>query len=377
MSSWYCALPFKHVFVDSTGLSPCCNTVGQFGLDVSIDEYKSHPKLLELQKQFLDGRTPAACSVCLHQEKIQNKSMRIDSNIDYNHRVFDSTEFDFIHLSQSNLCNFKCRSCSPRYSHGIVQEHKKYPELFADAPQQKFVEVNPDNYKWIIKNLSSIKRLLITGGEPTVMPEIRHLFEFLLQTPRPQPQPYIMMTTNCSWTDNFWYQAIDGMSNLHITASVDAVGDAAQLIRHGTVWNQVERNVKWLAQHASSFDINTVISNLNINHLYDLLQFCRQEQIASKVENGGKQGDLGLRHQFTIANGVNEITCFPDDLKTKTLKHLDQCLALDLDPDQLKLIKGLIVTVQNSTYNHQKWQSIVEYQTKLDQIRGENHLKLL
>jgi MoaA/NifB/PqqE/SkfB family radical SAM enzyme len=374
MTSWYCPFPFKHIFVDSSGLSPCCNTVEDFGLDIGIEQYVTHPKVLNLQKQFLEGEKPAECKTCQMQENIQSKSMRLDGLEDYKHEIFNSSQFDFIHFSQSNICNFKCRSCGPQYSHGIAIEQRQNPELAKFSNNKKFVSVNEHNHQWIIDNLSNIKRLLITGGEPTVMPEVRKIFEKVQKSQYPELN--IMMTTNCSWTDNFWYDCIESMPNLHITASIDAVGAAAELIRHGTVWKQVEHNVQWLSKHAYSLDINTVVSCLNISNLYSLLEFCRKLQIESTVENGGKQGDLGLRHQFSIAAGNLSIDNFPDHMKPPIIEHLNQCLQLDLDHEERRVVQGLIVTVTDSKFNSHKWDQLVQYHSALDKVRNENHLAL-
>ena len=314
------------------------------------------------------------CNTCQMQENIQSKSMRLDGLADYKHEIFNSSQFDFIHFSQSNICNFKCRSCSSQYSHGIALEQKQHPELGKFSNNKKFVSVNEHNHQWIIDNLGNIKRLLITGGEPTVMPEVRKIFEKVQKFQYPELN--IMMTTNCSWTDNFWYDCIESMPNLHITASIDAVGTAAELIRHGTVWKQVEHNAQWLSKHAYSLDINTVISCLNINNLYSLLEFCRKLQIGSTRENGGRQGDLGLRHQFSIASGIVGIDNFPDNMKISIIEHLHQCLQLDLDHEEQRVVQGLIMTVTNSKFDSYKWDQLVQYHSVLDKIRGENHLSL-
>ena len=374
MSDWYCPFPFKHIFVDSSGLSPCCNTVTDFGLDISIDQYVNHPKVLNLQKQFLDGKKPIECKSCLLQENIQSKSMRLDGLEDYKHEIFNSSQFDFIHFSQSNICNFKCRSCSPQYSHGIALEMRQNTELSKFSDNKKFVSVNEHNHQWIINNLSNIKRLLITGGEPTLMPEVRKIFEKIRQFQYPELN--IMMTTNCSWTDDFWYDFIESMPNLHITASIDGIGHVAELVRHGTVWKQVEHNVQWLSKHAYSLDINTVISCLNINNLYPLLEFCRKLQIESMLENGGRQGDMGLRHQFSIAKENVGIDNFPEHMKPSILEHLNQCLQLDLDHEERRVVQGVIMTVTNSKFNSDKWDRLVQYHSALDKIREENHLAL-
>jgi pyruvate-formate lyase-activating enzyme len=368
------------VFVDSSGLSPCCNTVNKFGLGTTIEEYKNHPQLLEFQKQFLDGESPLACHNCQLQEKIQNKSMRTDAVADYDNKIFTTTKLDFIHYSQSNICNFKCRSCAPKHSHGIAKEQDNHPSLRPaeyKPPIKKIITITEDNQDWIIANIKDIRRLLLTGGEPTVMPEVRKIFEYLKKYPQDQLQ--IMMTTNGSWTDAFWYDIIQSSPNLHITVSVDGVGPAAELIRHGTVWSQVEYNLRWLVKNAYSLDINTVVSRLNILNLYSLLKLCRELSISSMHVNGGKQGDLGLRHQFTICSipRYMAINNWPDNFKPKILEHLNGCLTLDLDNEQRKMVEGIITVVNTSKFDKKSWDATEQYQIELDRVRNEDHTSLL
>jgi pyruvate-formate lyase-activating enzyme len=391
MSDWYCPLPFKHVFVDSTGLSPCCNTIGSFGLQINIEQYKSHPKLVSLQQQFLAGEKPAECSYCARQENIQNKSMRLDALRNYNNEIFTDTQFDFIHYSQSNICNFKCRSCGPLYSHSITNEFKNNPNwsnfkfdefeniaLLSNKkdPNKQLVSVPVANQQWIIDNIKYIRRLMITGGEPTVMPEVRKLFEHLKSNPQDQLQ--IMMTTNGSWTDDFWYDLIQSFPGLHITLSIDGVGSVAELVRHGTVWPKVEYNLKWLAKNANSLDINTVVSRLNILHLYSILELCCEARISSIYTNGGKHGDLGLRHQFSICMNPSymTITNFPDSDKLVIIEQLTRCLELDLDAEQITVVNGLISTINESKHNKEQWIEAERYHNEFDRIRNEDHTKL-
>lgn len=384
MTSWYCPLPFKHAFVDTGGISPCCATTKNFSIDTSIGDWKSHPKLLALQQKFLNGESPSECSECQTQENIQNKSLRLDALNDYNNEIFTDTQLDFIHYSQSNICNFKCRSCNPGYSHGIANEIKNNPILnslarltpVSNTPAEQLLSVNMLNQQWIIDNIKDIRRLMITGGEPTVMPEIRKLFKHLQKNPQGQLQ--IMMTTNGSWTDEFWYDVIQSFSNLHITISIDGVGLAAELVRHGTVWAQIEYNLKWLAKNSYSLDVNTVISRLNILHLYPILKLCCEARLSSVYTNGGKQGDLGLRHQFSICNfpAFMNITNFPDAEKTAIIEQLTRCLELDLDQEQISLVTGLITTINNSKYNEKLWKETEQYHYALDRIRNEDHTRL-
>jgi hypothetical protein len=73
-NSTYCPLPFKHIFIDTSGISACCNTIGSMNLPLSVDQYLVSPQLKNLQNQFLQGQKPNECRYCFDQELAQNKS---------------------------------------------------------------------------------------------------------------------------------------------------------------------------------------------------------------------------------------------------------------------------------------------------------------
>ena len=153
MSNWYCALPFRHAYIDSTGIAACCQTQRY---QVALDEWPTHPELIKLQHELLAGSKPAACKDCHEQEQTHGTSLRTDSNRDYNNKVFSDTNLDFIDFRSVNICNFKCRSCTPLFSHGITQEINNYPELkkfFGSPPTSKTVSVTDVNVDWILHNL--------------------------------------------------------------------------------------------------------------------------------------------------------------------------------------------------------------------------------
>ena len=59
----------------------------------------------------------------------------------------------------------------------------------------------------------------------------------------------IMITSNASFLDNFWFDITRQLGNIHWTISIDAVGSAAEIIRHGTDWQVVESNSLALRHH--------------------------------------------------------------------------------------------------------------------------------
>ena len=373
MTDWYCPLPFKHAFVDSTGVAVCCKTPRQ---SIDLDQWSQSKYVKQIQNQMLGGQVPDICQSCVSEEKMTGRSLRTDSQQDYNHQRFVETDIDFIDYRANNICNFKCRSCFPKFSHGIDNETKNSAILqkFYQPTGTKIVTVDDANTKWIDENLKNIKRLMLTGGEPTRMPAIKSIIERIVHD---KLDIQILITTNGSFEHDFWYELTRLHDNLHWTVSLDAVGSAAEIIRNGTDWKIVEENARWLASHAASMNINTTITHLNILHLAPLLKFVKQLQKES-INPRGRHGDQGARHQFIVTQFPSHLSvnCLPQDLKALARDHLKNCLAIDLDAEQKQTIQGLIEHLEQVSFDSHRWQQSLEFNQELDRIRGENYMEL-
>jgi len=374
MSDFYCPLPFRHAYVDSTGVAACCQTPRY---QVSIDEWLTHPALIDLQQQLLNGQQPDQCIGCVKSEQNFNTSLRTAALRDYDNQIFQDTKIDFVDFRSINICNFKCRSCNPTFSHGIAQEtnhHKELQRFFGVPAQGKTVSVTDTNIDWIMNNLGSLNRLMLTGGEPTAIPGLRDLIS---KIQKEYPDIWVMITTNASFEDNFWFDITDNLSNLHWTVSIDAVGPAAEIVRHGSKWPVIERNVAWLARHARSLDINSVVSNLTVFGLKPLLEFGIRMQELSRLP-GGNQGDQGCRHQFYVCQRPDHLaaTNLTEELLPAASEYLKSCLNLPLDSEQSTMLHGLIQQIESAQFDPALWNQSKLYNETLDQIRNENYLTL-
>lgn len=371
MTTWYCPLPFRHAYIDSTGVAACCKTPRY---QVSLAQWTSNTDLIRLQNQLLQGQQAEVCKSCYDEEKLQGRSLRTDSIRDYNNEIFFDTKIDFIDFRSVNICNFKCRSCNPIFSHGIANEvrtHASLKPFFGDPPTTKTVAVTDDNISWIMQNLHNLKRIMLTGGEPTMIPGIKDLVDSIAKN---HPDIMILITSNASFEDSFWFDITEKLSNLHWTVSIDAVGPRAEIVRHGTVWPKIEANVTWLAQHASSLDINSVVSNLTVFGLKPLLEFGRRMQHISRQPTG-RHGDLGCRHQFFVCQRPYYLAAdnWPNDLKPQVLEYLADCLSLDLDEEQHRMVQGLHQQVNDAVFDAGSWDRSQQYNTITDTIRNERH----
>ena len=371
MDSFYCVAPFRQVYIDSSGISSCCRLPRQA---TTLEQWKNNAFLKKIQQQTLQGQWPTECNSCQREEKLYNTSLRIQSNADYD-QPYTDTLIDFIDYRSENLCNFRCRSCEPGFSHLIAKESEDNPEIlskFFPIYQKKYVTVDDVNYKWILENLAQIRRLMFTGGEPTVMPKVKLILQQVLEQ---QPTDLlIMITTNGSFRDDFWYTITEKLSNLHWTMSLDAIGTAASIIRDGSDWSQIEHNARWLAKNSGSFMVNSVVSNLSLFQLWPLIDFVDD----LRQQSTGSNACYDKFHRFHVINGNHHLSIKNLDsrLKPQAIEYLTQCQQQPWNLTTQTMLQSVKEQIINSEFNEIQWARGQTYNLELDRLRGQDHTQL-
>jgi len=369
MTTWYCVAPFRQAYIDNTGVSACCQHPRTA---TNLASWSTHPTLQQLQQQFLAGEQPPQCQGCVNSEARFGQSLRTQSNQDYRNEIYTDTVINFVDYRASNICNFKCRSCDPIFSHGIAQEVARNSELqkFYIVNQNKVEMVDTENFKWVIDNLDQIDRLMFTGGEPTVMPEVRLMLDQVIN--KAADRINVLITTNGSFVDDFWYNLPNKIKNLHWTLSLDSVGTAAEIVRHGTEWDTVKHNAEWLAKNASSLMINSTVTNLSLFQLYPLLTFVQQLKAISNGHNGCDH-KLQMCRMPTHLSPLN----LTAELLTTAVAYVQQCQTLDLLESQQNFLAGLLDELKKSKPVPQQWANFEKINAIQDQLRNENHQVLM
>ena len=365
--STYCPLPFKHIFVDPTGIKPCCSYTRTF--PGSISEWLASSELQQLQSDMIYNRYNDGCIDCLKNDAKDKVSTRQTAFNEYGYVVYDQTDIDYVDLRSSNVCNFKCRSCEPRYSSRIQAEVRRNPAL------EKFYNLDSaipqdDNFNWILDNLKRIKRLMFTGGEPTQIPKVK---EILLEVQRLNLDINIQIISNASFTDKFWIDITKVMPTINWVLSIDACGKEAEIIRDGTNWDIVATNVEELFSVASSVNIGSVVTNLNLLHLKELFIFTNyMKQHHSRKNNGGS-------HMISICNFPKHFSPYnwPESSKPYVLKSLYSASTEARQESQQHIIDTLIRNIQASKFDLTHWGLFLKHNQKLDDIRSQNFLEQL
>lgn len=263
-----CAVPWMHLNFEPNGkVVPCCltSTFDYFAGDLTtqpIEEVWNSDNMKKLRVQMINGEEPEICVKCFSREKITGESGRIYHNKEF-HEVLDeipkitledgtctTMSLKYWDFRFSNLCNFKCRSCGPRYSSAWVPDAKKmnWPIELEKVTNIDTVD-DKTNFNFLKDQIKEVEKIYFAGGEPLLMPEHWQILDLLVENERFDVK--ISYNTNCSVLTYGKKNVLDYWSKwdfgkLEVWPSIDEVGDRAELIRSGTVWSKVEANLKEL-----------------------------------------------------------------------------------------------------------------------------------
>lgn len=368
----WCPLPFRHVFVEPRGVKPCCSYTQMYA--GTITDWVNSTELRDLQQHMLAGTVPKGCRYCVSGEQHDGTSTRLGALRDYGSTVFTDTSIDYVDYRSNNICNFRCRSCEPYYSNGIAQEARRYPELqqFYAVPPTKTAPTQTADKQWILDNLHRIKRLMFTGGEPTRIPEVREIIDEIRA--RNLKDISVMMTSNASFTDAYWFDITESMPNIHWTLSIDSVGTAAEIIRDGTVWSDVSATAERMFDIAPSVNIGTVVTNLNLTQL-DLL-FVWANELKDRYSHRAN----GRTHFIEICNWPRHLSPYnwPESRRADIITYLQRLSQQpNLQDKQQQIADTLMSRIPYTMPDPELWARFEDFNKTLDNARNQDHRQLL
>lgn len=286
----FCTFPWVHTHITPRKkIYPCCNTgyaddIGEYNQEKLIT-IMNKEELKTLRYNMMNNIPSKICTYCYDQEKIGSMSGRTYSLAlfgDKTDELLSNTDVDgtlkdfkmyYYDIRFSNICNMKCRTCSPDFSSQWSKElndiDKSWPIVF-HADNNNSVLLNE-----VLDQIENTKFFYFAGGEPLLTEEHYIILEELLK--RNITDVTLFYNTNLS---NFVFKGksvIDIWSKfktVKLQASIDHYGERAEYIRHGTDWGIVESNLLTLSNQTHvQYSVNTVLSIFNYPTLRDFYQY--------------------------------------------------------------------------------------------------------
>ena len=296
----FCPFPFMHLNMWMDGrLKPCC-VAKDYIPDVNIFEdgleksYNSEG-YKQLRVDMMSGKENKLCSGCYDSEKGGAYSYRNELSDRYadlkesllkKTKSDGETELDFKHLDlrPSNICNLKCRTCSPEYSTNWIAEHKDYVK---ENGWKNFDSMhNTKTFELDIKSeyIKDVEHIYIAGGEPLYMKQMYNFIDGLEN----KEQIALFINTNLTVVNkDTFFDRFRDFKLVHLHISCDGIGEIGEFIRTNKKWSEFEENLNFVKSLRENPDINLLyniqatVSILNCYHIFDMRRWMMENNIIS------------------------------------------------------------------------------------------------
>jgi radical SAM protein with 4Fe4S-binding SPASM domain len=290
-SKTFCILPWMHFYANPDGnVLPCCigdhkQPLGNVQQTPIADIWNSD-RYKTMRLNMLAGRPCRECDSCYQAEDAGVNSFRQSVNRDYAEFLnfadetnsdgsLNSMKLKYLDIRWSNICNFKCRSCSSTYSSSWATEDNKHGDnkkvfIFAGGTN------NDTLYEQLKPYIAEVKEIYFAGGEPLLMDKHYDILNHLIETGNTEIK--IRYNSNLSslvFKNQSVIELWKKFSNVYLNVSLDSWGSRAEYIREGTDWSTLEENIRLVKSSCPHIHIGvaSVISAFNVYTLPEFIDY--------------------------------------------------------------------------------------------------------
>tara|TARA_B100000085_G_scaffold281153_1_gene307242 strand:+ start:770 stop:1753 length:984 start_codon:yes stop_codon:yes gene_type:complete len=241
MSCYYshCSISFKHKY--STFCAFQVDPLCEFEESILPSQIFNSKGFNKTRKMLDNNSWPSGCDHCRIPESKDLKSSRQDHELQ--HKNLERVEIRF-----SNACNMACLHCSPEYS-SLWAKKLNYSGPTLGLTSEQVLLICED-----LKNISTIRRIVLSGGEPLVNKNFYKCLEVLSEHSHANEIVLSFHTNlNPGRSINFDYlnEALKKFKEAYMVVSVDG-GKKLYPIFRGGDWNILLSNI----EKAVQMDIN-------------------------------------------------------------------------------------------------------------------------
>jgi len=404
----FCSAAWMHLHVVNDGRTyPCCMTpiddkssLGNVNNN-SLNEIMNSKKSKSMRKGMLEGKPlPSSCHRCVEKEEAGFGSMRIGMNDNWFNQIEDLVKntnedgsLDELRLLYwdfrfSNYCNLACRTCSPLFSTSWT---KDWVKLYGKDTSEHLGLINLDKNKTFWENIEetidTAQEIHFAGGEPLIMPEHWRIIEMLEH--KKMYNIKLKYSTNATMLTNKGRNIIDiwkKFRNVHLSLSIDGVGDTFELTRHNGNWKQTESNLLEIAKNGIDFWIHPTISILNIFRIDEMHEHLFNLGLIPIFKKPHEKYAFDPSHYFTSRFHLNPVfyptyyslESLPKELKDQAAKKLVKYGKKMLDKHGIPISgwESLINIMYSKDSDEKQFEKFINYTKSLDKHRNQDFLKI-
>jgi radical SAM protein with 4Fe4S-binding SPASM domain len=382
-SKTFCILPWLHFYANPDGsVIPCCIADHHLHLgnlrQNSIEEIWNNDRFKNIRKKMMNGQKCDECKACYISEETGNFSSRQYYNEKFKKYLNLVNETDsegflnqlklvYFDIRWSNICNFKCRTCSGTYSSSWALEDIKHGRnrkvhILAGGDN------NDDLYEQLSPHFKDMEEIYFAGGEPLLTDKHFEMLEFLIDNNLTDIE--LRYNTNLSMLTYKNKSVLEYWSNfkkINVYVSLDSWGTRAEYIREGTEWDIIISNIRSIKENLSHVNLqsHSVISCFNVYTFTDFIDYLLDSNLF--LENTFFPTTYNLINPYYYSFSILD-----DDIKQLIKKKLQSKKYNDHINQQIETI---IHALDNSIYdlNHRK--TFINMTDYYDRIRNKDFKK--
>lgn len=301
----FCSYPFTDLAIKNfrgnklESVAPCCMMTDATKYEppnwnrLSIDnveeltpeEIFNHPRMQRLRENLLSGIRDSACVVCWEQENRGLTSFReMSPGIEI--EKVNEPQLEALDLTPSNVCNLRCRMCSPLTSNSLMIDQNYFEknnlhEDYLDASGRWTFNSMPTKvtesmqWQWLMNNTDKVKIIKASGGEPFHDKRVIQLLDKYIAD-NTASQTTLRFHTNGILIDEQLIEKLNQFKSNEHTFSIDGVEKTYEYIRYPAKFEEINKALKLYTtelRNMSQLHIALVVSSLNLLSLPDYIKW--------------------------------------------------------------------------------------------------------
>lgn len=389
-----CNYPFNEIamkeFVGErlTAFWPCC-MMGNFTKErndnnalrvtspekFNPQEMYDHPRMQTLRSNILNGVKDEACSTCWGQEDRGLRSFRTHSN---GAQKTEQTGLRTIDLTASNICNLRCRMCSPTASNLLMVDYKFFDDnnlldrvkittsdrFYKSVP---LVATDSLQWEWLMENTNSISEIKASGGEPFYDNKVLILLKKYVETGAAKNTKLHFHTNATQFTEDICHMLNEFRLNAH-TFSVDGTDKVYEYIRYPATFEELNKSIDTYISFVKNVskmpEFNLVVSSLNLLNIDKYLDWVHTKTNSPWIH---------LSEMYPLDRGTS-ITRLPKHLLELAKSRILSYKRGDMELCVGNLLKGIDNAIALGQENKQL---MLEEITLFDKSRSQSYKNFL
>ena len=331
--STYCVNPYINLSIHPKGIvKTCCMSTRELVTDLgettinnaSILEFWNSNDRQHMIDSLNNGIKIPDCKACWQEEDAGKESKRIRDNKIYTDSITGNDMLPVVvDLSMGNLCNLKCRICSPTHSTPWMIEEAAihFPtnkQKYLEQPKWKIAKDSFDyknKFLWddITALLPNVTKFDFAGGEPFYIEKHWSIVEKCVENGWSKKQ-HIHYNTNGTIYPEKYMSLLEEFKIVDIQISSDGVGKKFEYCRHPAVWEEVEENIDKFISAKNNSNTEWLLSaciSVSAFNVYDFFETF--EHYASK----------GIGVYVNMVHDHHGIKVLPRELKETVINKLN------------------------------------------------------